>query len=179
MCTGLGRTMRHWGRVAALVLISLGACGTDEPREGSGSPTQGGMGDHAGMGGADTSAFGEAADAHMADRTLAVSMFDAFSFEPSEIAVDQGEMIAFEVTNEGEVPHEFVLGDDAFQREHEAEMSDMGSEFPPDEPFAIGVQSGETKTLAWAFTEAGTFEFACHVPGHYLAGMVGTITVAG
>lgn len=27
------------------------------------------------------------------------------------------------------------------------------------------------------FGEAGTFSYACHVPGHYEAGMVGTITV--
>jgi len=135
------------------------------------------MGNHGGMGGADTSAFGEAAEAHTAERTLTVSMFDTFSFEPPEIAVAEGETIAFEVTNEGEVPHEFVLGHDAFQQEHEAEMSEMGNELPADEPFAISVQPGDTKTLAWAFTEPGTFEYACHVSGHYAAGMVGTITV--
>lgn len=172
--------MKRWGSVTAvLVLLSLSACGTDAPRVGSGSPSDGGMGDHAGMGGADTSAFGETADVQMADRTITVSMFDTFSFEPSVISVDEGETIAFEVTNEGEAPHEFVLGDDALQREHEAEMSEMGSELPADEPFAISVQPGTTKTLAWTFTEAGTFEYACHVSGHYVAGMVGTITVKG
>lgn len=172
--------MKRWGSVAALlVLLSLGACGTDAPRDGSGSPTSGGMDDHAGMDGADTSAFGQAAVVETADRTIPVSMFDTFSFEPSTISMDKGETIAFEVKNEGKAPHEFVLGDDAFQQDHETEMSEMGSEPPPDKPFGISVQPGETKTLALAFTEAGTFEYACHVSGHYVAGMVGTITVEG
>lgn len=34
-----------------------------------------------------------------------------------------------------------------------------------------------TDDLAWRFAKAGTFEFACLVPGHFEAGMHGTIIV--
>jgi uncharacterized cupredoxin-like copper-binding protein len=29
----------------------------------------------------------------------------------------------------------------------------------------------------WQFTQSGRFEFACLIPGHFEAGMVGTVTV--
>jgi len=31
--------------------------------------------------------------------------------------------------------------------------------------------------LRWQFTLAGTFEYACLIPGHREAGMVGTVVV--
>jgi uncharacterized cupredoxin-like copper-binding protein len=130
-----------------------------------------------GMGSTDTAAFGEPGEVDMADRTIGVSMFDTFRYEPTEISVKAGETVAFEVTNEGKVPHEFVLGDRSFQEQHEAEMAEMGGDLPPDTPYALGVEPGETKTLAWTFTKEGSFTYACHVPGHFAAGMVGTITV--
>ena len=37
--------------------------------------------------------------------------------------------------------------------------------------------AGKTMTLEFTFTEAGIFQFACHVPGHYAAGMALTIHV--
>jgi uncharacterized cupredoxin-like copper-binding protein len=74
------------------------------------------------MGSIDTSAFGEPGEMDMADRTIAVSMFDTFRFEPIELSVEAGETIAFEVRNEGELSHEFALGADAFQEQHEMEM---------------------------------------------------------
>jgi uncharacterized cupredoxin-like copper-binding protein len=155
------------------IILVLSACQGDVPQ----TPADGGM-DHAGMD-ADTSAFGEPGDIDMADRTIQVSMFDTSRYEPAEVSVELNETIAFEVTNEGELPHEFVLGDRAFQEDHETEMAGMGDELPPDELFAITVQPGDTESLAWTFSEAGTFEYACHVAGHYDAGMVGTISVQG
>jgi uncharacterized cupredoxin-like copper-binding protein len=32
-------------------------------------------------------------------------------------------------------------------------------------------------TLIWKFAQAGTVEFACLIPGHYEAGMKGSIRV--
>jgi uncharacterized cupredoxin-like copper-binding protein len=31
--------------------------------------------------------------------------------------------------------------------------------------------------MVWRFSKAGTFEFACLIPGHREAGMTGTVTV--
>ena len=159
------------------IIFALGACGDAPEGESPATPADGGMGDHGGMGSADTSAFGMPAEVDEADRTIRVSMFDTFYYQPAEVSVEMGETIAFEVTNEGDTPHEFVLGDQAFQEQHEAEMTDMGGELPADEPFALSVQPSETETLAWTFSQEGTFEYACHVSGHYDAGMFGRISV--
>ena len=42
---------------------------------------------------------------------------------------------------------------------------------------AVEVAPGETATLVYTFDEPGTLLIGCHVPGHYAAGMKGTITV--
>jgi uncharacterized cupredoxin-like copper-binding protein len=34
-----------------------------------------------------------------------------------------------------------------------------------------------TRSLTYTFNGPGPFAFACHVPGHYEAGMAGTIAV--
>ena len=159
------------------IIFALGACGDAPQGESPAMPTDGGMGDHGGMGSADTSAFGMPADVDEADRTIRVSMFDTFSYQPAEVSLEMGETIAFEVTNEGELAHEFVLGDRSFQDEDEDGMTDMGGDLPPDEPYALSIQPGETETLAWTFGQAGEFEYACHVSGHYDAGMSGSISV--
>ena len=154
-------------------MILITACMGDVPQ----TPADDGGMDHGGMGTADTSAFGEPGDLDEADRTIQVSMLDTFRYQPAEVTLDLDETIAFEVTNDGALPHEFVLGDRALQDDHEATMQGMGDEVPSDEPFAISVQPGEVKSLVWSFSEPGTFEFACHVAGHYDAGMIGTISV--
>lgn len=159
------------------IIFVLSACGDAPQGESPATPADGGIGDHGGMGSTDTSAFGMPAEVDEADRTIRVSMFDTFYYQPAEVSVEMGETIAFEVTNEGAAPHEFVLGDRGFQEQHEGEMTDMGGELPADEPFALSVQPSETEILAWTFSQAGTFEYACHVSGHYDAGMFGRISV--
>jgi uncharacterized cupredoxin-like copper-binding protein len=37
----------------------------------------------------------------------------------------------------------------------------------------------QTKSLTYTFDGPGAYAFACHVDGHYEAGMRGTITVVG
>jgi uncharacterized cupredoxin-like copper-binding protein len=36
---------------------------------------------------------------------------------------------------------------------------------------------GETGEMVWQFTKPGEFYFACLIPGHFEAGMVGKVTV--
>ncbi|EEA03878.1 blue (type 1) copper domain [Burkholderia sp. H160] len=42
---------------------------------------------------------------------------------------------------------------------------------------SVTVEPRRTGDLVWQFTHAGTFDFACLQPGHFEAGMKGTITV--
>lgn len=81
-----------------------------------------------------------------------------------------------EIENTGTVDHEFVIGSAGWQAQHEAEMQEGGMEMG-DEPNELEVPAGETTSLTWHFTEAGTTQYGCHEPGHFPAGMVGTITV--
>jgi Cu+-exporting ATPase len=113
-------------------------------------------------------------------RTIALSATDQFRFTPDTITVQVGESVAFEVTNSGVLPHELVIGDAGLQAEHEAEMTtstEMASMHH--EPFAILIPAGKTARLTYTFSEPGTLLYGCHLPGHYAAGMVGTIVVGG
>jgi uncharacterized cupredoxin-like copper-binding protein len=47
-----------------------------------------------------------------------------------------------------------------------------------EDPNAVTVEPGKTGTLIWQFTRAGKFDFACLVPGHFEAGMIGRIEVS-
>jgi uncharacterized cupredoxin-like copper-binding protein len=110
-----------------------------------------------------------------ADRTVTVTTTDALHFAPEAMNVRAGETVAFEISNPGVVPHEFVIGDVAEQEAHERAMTSgpMSSE-----PNAVAVPPGQTVQLVYTFDRAGTLEYACHVAGHYAAGMRGTITVS-
>jgi uncharacterized cupredoxin-like copper-binding protein len=113
------------------------------------------------------------------ERTIEVDANDGMRFDPGTIHAHEGETIAFEVTNSGQIEHEFVIGDAETQAEH---ADDMASEEDGDghsdgETNAVTVQPGETKTLVYTFGEVGELEYACHIPGHYEAGMKGTIEI--
>lgn len=115
-----------------------------------------------------------------ADREIEVVGTDSLEFDPEDIEVEVGETITFVVTNSGEIEHEFVLGNAAYQAEHEEEMSgggDGGHVHGGGDPNILGVAPGETGEITWTFTEAGEVLYGCHEPGHYKGGMVGTITV--
>lgn len=124
--------------------------------------------------------FGEPGDPDQADRTIEVEANDEFRFVPEEITVEAGETITFVITNTGAIPHDFTLGDQATQDAHEEEMAEMvasGEMGDHTDPNAVVLEAGETKELTWKFTEAGTVLIGCHQPGHYAAGMKGSVEV--
>lgn len=120
-------------------------------------------------------AAGAPGDAKAVDRIILVNA-DDIKFDPKAITVRAGETVKFVITNYGVLPHEFVIGDKAEQDKHEKEMQSMGTMKHAD-PNAVSVKPGETKSLIWRFGAAGVVEYACHVPGHYAAGMIGTAQV--
>ena len=122
-------------------------------------------------------AFGEPAAPGEADRTIEIVASDDFRFTPDTVTVPVGETVTFRIVNSGQILHDFTLGDQATQDEHEEEMAEMGGMTMPDEPNAVAIAAGETKDLTRRFTEEGTVLIGCHEPGHYAAGMKGQITV--
>jgi uncharacterized cupredoxin-like copper-binding protein len=69
-----------------------------------------------------------------------------------------------------------VLGTTDQLREH-AELMKKFPGMEHSEANMAHVKPGAHGDLVWQFTHAGTYPFACLVPGHYDAGMVGDVTV--
>lgn len=120
--------------------------------------------------------WGIAGDRKNASRTIQVAMTDDMRFSPSLIEVKEGETIRFVVANKGKVLHEMVIGDRKTLDEHAALMRKFPN-MEHDEPHMAHVASGKRGDLVWKFNRAGEFDFACLIPGHYEAGMVGKIRV--
>lgn len=150
--------------VAALSLL-LAACAATE----SEPPTTGSTGES-------DFTFGSPADAADSDRTVEISATDELTFEPAELIVTTGETVTFRIANTGTVGHDFTLGDQTTQDEHEAEMAEMGG-MAHDQANVVTIPAGETKELTWTFTETGTVLIGCHQTGHYAGGMKGEVIV--
>lgn len=120
--------------------------------------------------------FGHPGKAAQVNRTIKITALD-IRFDNIRLHVRAGETVRFIVTNKGQLVHEFIIGDAREQAEHEQEMQKMAAMNMPDEPNGITLKPGQTKTLIWTFGQKGEVEFACHVPGHFAAGMVGKIIV--
>lgn len=120
--------------------------------------------------------WGIAGDRKAARRTVEVRMADDMRFAPDRIEVRQGETIRFVHHNAGAAMHEFVMGTRAALHEHAALMKKF-PEMEHDEPYMAHVPPGETREIVWRFNRAGSFDFACLIPGHYDAGMIGQIVV--
>ena len=105
-----------------------------------------------------------------------VKLADSLKMAPAEIAVPVGQAVTFVVTNIGANTHEFFVGDDAAQMEHENEMTSMCG-MSQDEANGISLKAGETKDLTVTFDAPGTMIAGCHEPGHYGGGMKAMIKV--
>ena len=120
--------------------------------------------------------FGEPGKAAEATRTVEVAADDrdGMRYAMDLGSIRQGETIRFVVTNQGEGPHEFTIGDTASQRAHAKLMAKNPEMHHDDDPSAVTLQPGETKELVWRFGKPvqGDLVFACQMPGHYDAGMV-------
>ena len=125
---------------------------------------------------AEEHAFGRAADPKKARRTIRVDMTDQMRFHPAEITVRRGEVVRFMPVNRGQVLHEMVLGTMEELKAH-SEMMRKQPGMEHDAPYMAHVAATKTGTMVWQFSNAGEFYFACLVPGHFEAGMIGKVTV--
>ena len=121
-------------------------------------------------------AIGKPGDPGKVTRSIRVEMNDTMRFKPASINVKRGETIRFIVRNAGKVRHEMVLGTIEELKKH-AELMRKYPEMKHADPNQVSVEPSKTGELIWQFTNAGTFDFACLVPGHFEAGMVGKVGV--
>lgn len=112
-------------------------------------------------------------------RVVKVSMREGdgkMEFVPSKLEIRRGEQIKFVISNEGELPHEFVLASTEENLKHAAMMQKY-PDMEHDDPNGKTVQPKAASEIVWRFSKRGQFEFACLIPGHREAGMTGTIVV--
>ncbi len=154
-------------------------------------PVQAGSGHgggHAGM-------HGEPGKAGQVTRTVEVVMYDNY-YEPETITITEGETVRFKIRNAGSLVHEFNIGTHEMHVAHAPEMmmmvdhgvlkSDridwdaakamqvsMGHGMH-DEPNSVLLEPGKSAEIIWKFPSHVDLEFACNVPGHYDAGMMGS-----
>jgi uncharacterized cupredoxin-like copper-binding protein len=127
----------------------------------------------------DASVAGAPGNPNRPAKTVEVAMSDSpdgMRFNPDRLNVRRGEQVKFVISNTGSLPHEFVLGTAGENRSHAAMMASM-PDMKHDDPNAKTVAPGQSTTLLWRFSRRGNFEFACLIPGHYEAGMHGTVAV--
>jgi uncharacterized cupredoxin-like copper-binding protein len=94
-------------------------------------------------------------------------------FSIGALRVRAGTLVEFRVRNEDPIDHELVVGDEAVHQAHQ-----LGTEARhPPRPGEVSVGAGEEAMTFFTFDTPGTYEYACHLPGHVAFGMVGEIEV--
>ncbi len=140
--------------------------------------------------------IGKAGDAKDVTRTINVTMYDNY-YEPENVTIKEGETVRFVVKNAGQLVHEFNIATAAMHKAHGPEMmmmvehgvleadrinwdaakkmqESMGHGMH-DEPNSLLLEPGKSGEVIWTFPDHADLEFACNVPGHYDAGMMGEI----
>ena len=147
--------------------------------------------------------FGQAVKAGAGTRTVTITMKDNV-YEPEAVGVKAGETVRFVIVNKGDFLHEFALGQPNDHAKHQDMMKmmmdhgmitttginhdamkmdhgkmGMGAHMHGPESASVLVEPGKQAELTWKFTKPMTLEFACTIPGHYEAGMVGKVDFNG
>ena len=100
----------------------------------------------------------------MTDNDIQTILVDIkeFKFTPSEIQIKPGK-VKFVVTNSGSVSHEFLFYESGEMTSPMVAMKNMAS--------------GQTRESDVVDLKEGVYEMGCHLPGHFEAGMKGSIVV--
>ena len=150
---------------ASLLLLSASTSLADPGHHGHDNATQ--------------TPFGRPGDPAQGGRVVQVARRETESgmaFLPGRIEVRQGEQVQFVLRNNGELDHELVIGTAEANRAH-AEVMANHPDMAHDDANAKRLRPKSSGVLRWQFTQPGEFEYACLIPGHREAGMLGTIVV--
>lgn len=101
-----------------------------------------------------------------------------YQFDPSSWTIDAGSDESIRVDNEGQVTHEWVVLADGQTIESEDDLPEDEVVFESEWVYTeIEVDAGESATHDFTAPDAGTYQVICAIPGHFDAGMEGTLTV--
>jgi len=99
--------------------------------------------------------------------------FAEFTFTPAEFTIPAGQEITINTVNEGAVLHEFVI-----MKLGETVGDDFGEEDEGNIYWEVETEAGQSGTTTFtAPTEPGEYQLVCGTEGHYIAGMIGKLTV--
>lgn len=148
------------GVVSFVLALALTACG------GAGTP--------------ETPTTGNGANGAAAE-PLQVQGTNALRFEPETLAASASQAFTVEFNNPSSLPHNWVLVEPG-QEETVVNAADASGNVPEGTSGVIvagGVLQGgaAAETIAVDALEAGSYPYVCTVPGHYQAGMKGTLNV--
>ncbi len=102
-------------------------------------------------------------------RIAPIKMTDDLKFDPSTEAAAAGETVSFVLVNAGTVTHEFQVGPAAAVAANTVDGKKVVE--------VADINGGHVAELTYTFPATGAYAFACHVTGHYEAGMRGTVTL--
>jgi uncharacterized cupredoxin-like copper-binding protein len=122
---------------------------------------------------------GQPGDPKKPFRVVEVTMHEGdgtMGYSLKTLDVKRGEQIKFVITNGGALPHEFVLANEKDNLKHAALMQKF-PDMQHDDPNGKSLEPAAKSEILWRFSKPGTFEFACLIPGHREAGMIGKVTV--
>lgn len=100
-------------------------------------------------------------------REVTITMSE-FHFSSSEEVFRPGVTYRFILKNVGETPHEWAVVAGGAEDESQLLFGVGEEDLPP----------GATVIREFTFPEAGEYDFACFMPGHYEGGMVLPVTVS-
>lgn len=100
-----------------------------------------------------------------------------FVVELGQPSAQAGKPVAFVVRNVGKIPHEMVIEprgavDEPFELGDDDDDDARASEIEDIAP-------GTRRELIWTFQEPAMLDVACHIAGHYEAGMVAPFEITG
>jgi uncharacterized cupredoxin-like copper-binding protein len=96
-----------------------------------------------------------------------------FIFTPAEFVIPAGQEITITAVNNGAVIHEFVI-----MNFGQTIGDDFGDEDEGNIYWEVEAEPGKTVTATFtAPTEPGEYQVVCGTEGHFIAGMVGKLTV--
>lgn len=111
------------------------------------------------------------------DVTIAATLTEfRIALDPAHPTIRAGQHVLFVIENKGELDHEFMISSAAMAGMGGMTMAQMDAMavavVEPDQ-----LPPGATVKLSVVFNEPGTYEIACHLPGH--EAMKTTIVVSG
>ena len=117
-------------------------------------------------------------DRVVVDMTVRDNMF----FSQRDVSVTTGQELAIDFVNTSRLPHNIVIVDGDMSVATDVNRDAINqADYMPQHPAAIAAlpmtMPNQTGNLTWQPNQPGTYLYICTYPGHFDAGMYGTITV--